>query len=131
MFNPQGVTETMFDVVNVENSVQTSLVSTLVTPGPDRRAARGADVLLPVDQVVRLMKDIPELALHAGDLGVVMSIWCAPIVAYEVEFDQPDEYYRTRVLLSPEHVHAEPADGSRDKTRDIAQATYGHIWSGY
>lgn len=39
-----------------------------------------------VNDRVRMTRDIPELALHRGDTGVVQSIWFAPIGAYEIEF---------------------------------------------
>ena len=110
LFNPRSATETEFDVVNVEDSVQESLVSVLAMSEPDQDHATATDVLLPVDQIVRLTKDIPELSLRRGELGVVISIWCAPIVAYEVEFYQPDENCRTRVLVFSRHLQAEPAD---------------------
>ena len=52
---------------------------------------------------VRLLKDLPELSLHAGDVGIVRSSWHFPTVAYEVEFGgrglRPQ-----RVLLLDEHV---------------------------
>ena len=35
---------------------------------------------------VRLEQDIPELELHRGDVGVVVSSWFFPNTAYEVEF---------------------------------------------
>jgi len=108
LINSQGVTETEFDAVNVEDSVQESLVSTLVMSGSDQDGARETDVRLPVNQIVRLMKDIPELSLRCGELGVVISVWCAPIVAYEVEFYQPDGDCGTRVLVFGKHLQAEP-----------------------
>ena len=108
LFNPQCVTETEFNGVNVEESVQESLVSALVMSGSDQDGGRETEVRLPLDQIVRLMKDIPELSLRCGELGVVISMWCAPIVAYEVEFYQLDENYRTRVLVFGKHLQAEP-----------------------
>jgi len=42
-----------------------------------------------VNQSVRLIKDIPELGLHSGEVGVVRSKWFAPSTAYEVEFQPP------------------------------------------
>ena len=39
-----------------------------------------------VDDFVRLTRDIPELSLTCGSVGVVRSTWFAPTVAYEVEF---------------------------------------------
>jgi Domain of unknown function (DUF4926) len=55
-----------------------------------------------IDDRVRLTHDIPELSLHRGDSGVVRSVWFAPILAYEVEFYQPDQECQTRALLMDE-----------------------------
>lgn len=55
--------------------------------------------LVRVDDAVRLTRDIPELSLRRGDLGVVISTWCAPHAAYEVEFDRWQGPFRARVLL--------------------------------
>jgi hypothetical protein len=57
-----------------------------------------------VDDVVRLVRDIPELSLTRGDLGVVRSTWFAPTVAYEVEFLTVGLNYQTRALLLEEQV---------------------------
>jgi hypothetical protein len=54
-----------------------------------------------VDDRVRLTKDIPELQLQAGALGVVCSMWFAPTEAYEVEFGLPGP---TRALLLAEQL---------------------------
>ena len=63
-----------------------------------------------VDDFVRLTKDIPELALSRGEIGVVRSTWFAPSVAYEVEFHKIGHDYQCRALLMPEQVEVE--DGS-------------------
>jgi len=60
-----------------------------------------------VDDVVRLMQDIPELSLTRGEVGVVRSTWFAPSVAYEVEFRNVDRGYQTRALLREEQVQVE------------------------
>jgi hypothetical protein len=60
-----------------------------------------------IDDFVRLMSDIPELALSRGEVGVVRSTWFAPSVAYEVEFHQIGHDYQTRALLQPEQVEVE------------------------
>jgi len=108
---PQRLNETRFNVVNVENSVRHLLVSQLMMAGPNQYDATKAEALLPVDQVVRLKKAIPELSLCCGESGVVISVWFAPTVAYEVEFYQPNENCRPRVLVLGEHLQAEPAEG--------------------
>ena len=48
-----------------------------------------------IDDFVRLTKDIPELALSRGEIGVVRSTWFAPSSAYEVEFHQIGHDYQT------------------------------------
>ena len=53
---------------------------------------------------VRLVTDLPELALHDGDVGIVCSSWHYPTVAYEVEFGQPGPWHGTRVLLMQTQV---------------------------
>jgi hypothetical protein len=60
-----------------------------------------------VDDTVRLTKDIPELALNRGELGIVRSTWFAPSVAYEVEFRAKDAEFQTRALLLAEQVEVE------------------------
>jgi hypothetical protein len=78
--------------------------------------ANEADSLLPLNQIVRLMKNIPESSLRCGELGIVISIWCAPIVAYEVEFLRLNEDFRTRVLVFGRHLQAEPEPTRCDQT---------------
>jgi hypothetical protein len=60
-----------------------------------------------VDDFVRLVADIPELALNRGEVGVVRSTWFAPSVAYEVEFHQKGQMHETRALLMAEQVQVE------------------------
>jgi hypothetical protein len=60
-----------------------------------------------VDDYVRLTKDIPELHLHRGTVGVVRSTWFAPTVAYEVEFHPIGLDHQTRALLMAEQVVVE------------------------
>jgi hypothetical protein len=115
-FKSKYATESKFNVINLEKSVQESLVSTLMMPGPFYDDANEADSLLPLNQIVRLMKNIPESSLHCGELGIVISIWCAPIVAYEVEFLRLDEDCRTRVLVFGRHLKAEPQPTHFDQT---------------
>ena len=63
-----------------------------------------------VDDFVRLTKDIPELSLHRGEVGVVRSTWFAPSMAYEVEFHPIGLNHETRALLLAEQIQVE--DGS-------------------
>jgi hypothetical protein len=60
-----------------------------------------------VDDVVRLTRDVPELELLRGEVGVVCSTWFAPAVAYEVEFHPVGCSLHTRALLSLEQVEVE------------------------
>lgn len=57
-----------------------------------------------VDDLVQLMKDIPDLSLHAGEIGVVRSIWFAPEKAYEVEFQSAANPICLRALLMTHQI---------------------------
>ena len=60
-----------------------------------------------VDDYVRLVQAVPELALNRGEVGVVRSTWFAPTVAYEVEFHPVGMHTQTRALLLGEQVTIE------------------------
>ena len=60
-----------------------------------------------IDCLVRLTRDIPELELTRGEVGVVRSTWFAPAIAYEVEFHQVGNDYQTRALLLAEQLEVE------------------------
>lgn len=71
-----------------------------------------------VDDFVRLTRDIPELCLNCGEVGVVRSTWFSPSVAYEVEFHQIGHDVQTRALLMAEQLQVEEgplfvADGAK------------------
>ena len=53
---------------------------------------------------VSLLQDIPELDLHRGDVGVVVSSWFCPNTAYEVEFDGSADCCKRRVLLLEQQI---------------------------
>ena len=53
---------------------------------------------------VRLVKDLPELELRPGQVGIVKSKFQGPTPAYEVEFGYGDR--RLRVLLLENHLMA-------------------------
>ena len=57
-------------------------------------------------EVVRLVRDLPELGLPAGAVGVVLSAWFYPTTAYEVEFSSPGPGGGTgnRLLLLEDEV---------------------------
>ena len=57
-----------------------------------------------VDDVVRLLHDVPDLGLSRGQVGVVRSTWLAPVHAYEVEFSPKGLDQQTRVLLLGEQI---------------------------
>jgi hypothetical protein len=59
--------------------------------------------LLATDRV-RLEQDIPELELHRGEVGVVVSTWFFPNTAYEVEFEGKYQSAKVRVLLLERQV---------------------------
>jgi hypothetical protein len=60
-----------------------------------------------VDDFVRLTRDIPELSLHRGEVGVVRSTWFAPTMAYEVEFHPIGLDHQTRALVLAEQLEIE------------------------
>lgn len=57
-----------------------------------------------VNDHVRLTRDIPELSLHRGVVGVVRSQWCAPELAFEVEFHVVGLDEITRALLMSDQI---------------------------
>jgi len=61
-----------------------------------------------VDQRVQLMRDIPELGLHHGEVGLVCSTWFRPAAAYEVEFQQKMSHCLMRALLMPNQITGVP-----------------------
>jgi hypothetical protein len=67
-----------------------------------------------VDDFVRLTKDIPELSLHRGEVGVIRSTWFAPSMAYEVEFHPVGLNHQTRALLLAEQIQVEEGPLIRD-----------------
>lgn len=60
-----------------------------------------------VDDFVRLTRDIPELSLQAGQVGVIRSEWFAPETAYEVEFLPVGFSMETRALLLADQLQVE------------------------
>jgi hypothetical protein len=60
-----------------------------------------------VDDFVRLTRDIPELSLHRGQVGVVRSTWCSPLTYYEVEFHEPGLDHDTRALVMAEQLQVQ------------------------
>ena len=62
------------------------------------------------DERVRLTKDLPELGLHRGDMGVVCSTWFDPSTAFEVEFHPHSRGCSVRALLMRNQIQKEPND---------------------
>ena len=92
--------------LNLDESVQQGLLSKLIKPRPEREAPADPSPRFDVDQSVRLLKDLPEFWLRSGDVGVVICVWCSPMVGYEVEFRHPERDVPTRVLVFPEYLDA-------------------------
>lgn len=76
-----------------------------------------------VDDLVRLVKDIPELGLARNERGVVRSTWFAPSIAYEVEFSPCGQGYHTRALLLPEQVEVEEGLLFEEHTLELVQGS--------
>jgi hypothetical protein len=70
-----------------------------------------------VDDCVRLMRDIPELSLQRGQVGVVRSTWCAPYTAYEVEFHAVGLDSETRALVMAEELQLAESSGEESLGR--------------
>ena len=60
-----------------------------------------------IDDFVRLTRDIPELSLHRGEVGVVRSTWFAPSSCFEVEFHPCGLDSETRALIMAEQLEVE------------------------
>ena len=66
------------------------------------------------NESVRLIRELPELCLQPGTVGVVRSAWFYPTTAYEVEFPCRGRSLATRILLlegevAPVGVEMQPA----------------------
>ena len=79
--------------------------------------------ILSNDQV-RLVRDLPELSLRTGAIGVVRSTWFYPTTAFEVEFQPPGNrggIGHRLLLLEGEVVPvAEHTTGSPDRWTALA-----------
>jgi hypothetical protein len=55
--------------------------------------------------------NFPEYLVLAGDLGAIIEIYAAPLLAYDVEFINPDGSTRALLTLAPSQVRRlSPAD---------------------
>ena len=52
-----------------------------------------------INDRVRVTRDIGDLAVRVGDVGVVCSIWQQPMMAYEVEFRRNDPDFGMRAVV--------------------------------
>lgn len=75
-----------------------------------------------IDDFVRLTRDIPELSLHRGEVGVIRSTWFAPSTAYEVEFHPIGLSHETRALLLPEQLQVEEGSLLSKRENDEAES---------
>ena len=80
-----------------------------------------------IDDVVRLTRDVPQMSLSRGDLGVVRSTWFAPTTVYEVEFQRIGLDHQLRAMLLPEQVELEDPQ----LVGDNAEQTRSHIGFGW
>ncbi len=60
-----------------------------------------------IDDFVRLTRDLPELALFRGEVGVIRSRWCAPQMVFEVEFHRIGLPDCMRTLLMSDYIEIE------------------------
>jgi hypothetical protein len=60
-----------------------------------------------VNDQARLIKDLPGLDLHHGEVGVVRNTWIGATVAYEVEFQNNGGSHPIRALLMPQQIALE------------------------
>ena len=63
-----------------------------------------------VNDRVRVTRDIGDLAVQTGDIGVVCSIFKYPTTAYEVEFRRNDGAFGLRTVVFQEQLEAIGSD---------------------
>ena len=59
-----------------------------------------------IGHFVVMLQDKPELGLHSGDCGVMVSLRPGP--CYEVEFEAGEERKKIHLLLQPGQICAAP-----------------------
>ena len=75
---------------------------------------------LHVQDVVRLKRDVPDLWLKRGAVGVVQSSWFSPTGFFEIEFESCLGAHGVRVLLGVEQLEVvrqapvSPANARKD-----------------
>jgi hypothetical protein len=87
----------------------------LLEPSPSRCIRSGT--------FARLLQEIPELALHAGDIGVVRAVMPGFMDAYEVEFHRLGHNSPLRALLLDRQI--EPVHGPLITEHGVARY---HAW---
>lgn len=68
------------------------------------------------NEQVRLLRELPEVGIDAGAVGVVRSAWFYPTTAYEVEFAHSDRRGFSRFLLLDGEVA--PVDSAESEGMD-------------
>lgn len=69
------------------------------------------DTTLHLLDTVIAATNFPEYRVLAGDLGAVVEVYTAPLLAYEVEFVNPDGSTRALLTMAPSQVRQlSPAD---------------------
>jgi hypothetical protein len=62
------------------------------------------DTTLDLLESVIATTNFPEHQVLAGDLGAVVEIYTTPVLAYEVEFVNPDGTTRALLTLAPHQI---------------------------
>jgi hypothetical protein len=62
------------------------------------------DTVLDLLDTVVALSNFPEHGVLAGDLGAIVEVYTAPVLAYDVEFVNPDGSTRALLTLSPNQV---------------------------
>lgn len=97
--------------LQIDRVAQQELISAIEGTDGRRGAELAGEPSLRVGQAARLVNDIPDLWLSRDEVGTVISIWCFPISAYEIEFARPGDACRTRALVLSTDLRAEPTAG--------------------
>jgi hypothetical protein len=66
-----------------------------------------------INDLVLLNRDLPDLYLRRGTIGIVRSTWCAPLCVYEVEFTPNGDGFPERALLLEDDLELYYAVGQR------------------
>jgi hypothetical protein len=65
-----------------------------------------------INDRVRLICEIPQMSLHAGETGIVRSIWMAPRDCYEIEFASHESEPPDRCVVPADLIEIdEPTEG--------------------